>query len=164
MNSTARIARRFALLTLITAASAAPAIAQSGHVVVQADKLQWGAAPPILPAGAQIAVLEGNPAEKGPVTLRLKFPAKYEIPAHWHSMTERVTVMSGSFHVGMGDKLDRETSQTLAPGGYVSLPAKMHHFAWTSAPTVVQISLEGPFDLFYVNPADNPTKGAVQAK
>ena len=73
-------------------------------------------------------------------------------------MTERVTVLSGALHVGMGDKLDRKASQTLEPGGFVSLPAKMNHFAWTATPTVVQISLEGPFDIFYVNPADDPTK------
>jgi quercetin dioxygenase-like cupin family protein len=126
------------------------------HVLVPADKVQWGPAPPILPAGAQIAVLEGNPAEKGPIVMRLKLPANYNIPAHWHSMTERLTVLSGSFHAGMGDKLDRKASQTLEPGGYVMLPANMRHFAWTSAPTIVQINLEGPFDLFYVNPADNP--------
>jgi hypothetical protein len=110
----------------------------------------------VLPPGAQLAVLEGNPAEKGALTLRLKLPANYEIPAHWHSMTERLTVLSGSFHVGMGDKLDRRASQTLDPGGYVTLPARMHHFAWTSAPTIVQLNLEGPFDIFYINPADNP--------
>jgi hypothetical protein len=136
--------------------AAGTVFAQSAHVLVLADKVQWGAAPPFLPAGAQIAVLEGNPSEKGPVTLRLRFPANYDIPAHWHSMTERVTVLSGALHVGMGDKLDRRASQTLEPGGFVSLPANMHHFAWTAMPTVVQISLEGPFDIFYLNPADNP--------
>ena len=116
----------------------------------------------MLPAGAQIAVLEGNPSEKGPVTLRLRLPANYNIPAHWHSMAERVTVLSGALHVGMGDKLDRTASQALKPGGFVSLPANMHHFAWTAAPTVIQISLEGPFDIFYVNPADNPQKTQTQ--
>ena len=117
----------------------APGVAQSTHVLVPADKVQWGPAPPHLPAGAQISVLEGNPSEKGAVTLRLKFPANYAIPPHWHSMTERVTVLSGALHVGMGDKLDRQASQTLESGGFVSLPARMHHFAWTAEPTVVQI-------------------------
>jgi hypothetical protein len=140
----------------------APSLAQSTHIVVPADKVQWGPAPPVLPAGAQIAVLEGNPAEKGPLTLRLKLPANYNIPAHWHSMPERVTVLSGSFHVGMGDKLDRQKSQTLEPGGFVFLPSMMRHFAWTSAPTVVQLNLEGPFDIFYVNPADNPQKTSTK--
>ena len=129
--------------------------AQTAHVVVPVDRVQWGPAA-VLPAGAQIAVLEGNPSEKGPITLRLKFPANYDLPAHWHSMTERVTVLSGMFNIGMGDKLNRKATMPLEPGGFVSLPANMRHFAWTSAPTIVQINLEGPFDLFYVNPADNP--------
>jgi ChrR-like protein with cupin domain len=143
---------------------AAWSAAQSAHILVPADKVQWSPAPPVLPAGAQIAVLEGNPAEKGPITMRLKLPANYNIPAHWHSMQERVTVLSGSFHAGMGDKLDKQSSATLEPGGFVMLPAKMHHFAWTSAPTVVQINLEGPFDIFYVNPQDDPTKKPAAKK
>jgi len=158
MSHIRRSVVQFVMLASLVTAGGAAAVAQSAHVVVPADKMQWGPAPPVLPAGAQIAVLEGNPSEKGPVVLRLKFPSNYEIPAHWHSMTERVTVMSGSFHIGMGDKLSRTASQTLMPGGFVSLPANMRHFAWTSAPTVVQINLEGPFDIFYVNPADNPQK------
>ncbi len=135
-----------------------PLFAQSTHVLVMADKVQWAPAPPFLPAGAEISVLEGNPSEKGEVTLRLRFPANYNIPPHWHSMTERVTVLSGALHVGMGDKLDRKASQSLEPGGFVSLPAKMHHFAWTASPTVVQISLQGPFDIVYINAAEDPQK------
>lgn len=147
-----------ATLALVLTMTVAPAVAQSTHVLVPADKVQWGPAPPQLPAGAQVSVFEGHPAEKGALTLRLKFPADYSIPPHWHSMAERVTVLSGALYVGMGDTLDRQASQTLEPGGFVSLPAKMHHFAWTATPTVVQITLEGPFDIFYVNPADDPQK------
>jgi ChrR-like protein with cupin domain len=134
-----------------------PLVAQSHHVLVKADEVKWAPAPP-LPAGAEIAVLEGDPHAKGTVTLRLKFPANYDIPAHWHSMTERVTVLTGALNVGMGDKLDRTASQRLDPGGFVSLPGKMNHFAWTTTPTIVQINLEGPFDIFYVNPADDPLR------
>ena len=158
MSITRCLTVQLASLALGLTFAAGAVVAQSNHVLVPADKVQWGPAPPALPAGAQIAVLEGNPSEKGPVVLRLRFPANYNIPAHWHSMTERITVLSGAFHVGMGDKLDRQASQTLEPGGFVSLPASMRHFGWTTTPTVVQINLEGPFDLFYVNPADNPQK------
>lgn len=156
MKTNRSVMRRIPALAFVLALLTGPLIAQSGHLVVPADQVRWASAPPVLPAGAELAVLEGNPAESGPVTMRLRMPAGYEIPAHWHSMVERVTVLSGSFHVGMGDKLDRTASQTLEPGGFVSLPAKMHHFAWTSGPTTVQISLQGPFDLYYVNPSDNP--------
>ena len=140
------------------ALAARPAAAQSTVVLVPANKVQWAPAPPFLPSGAQIAVLEGDPSKKGPVTLRLRFPANYDIPAHWHSMTERVTVLTGALQVGMGDKIDRHASQTLAPGGFVALPASMHHFAWTATPTDVQINLDGPFDIFYVNASEDPQK------
>ena len=158
MSITRRATIQLAVFALGLTMAVAPAVAQSTHVLMPADKVQWGPAPPHLPAGAHVSVLEGNPAEKGAVTLRLRFPANYSIPPHWHSMTERVTVLSGALHVGMGDTLDRKASQTLEPGGFASLPAKMHHFAWTASPTVVQITLEGPFDIFYVNPADDPQR------
>ncbi len=135
---------------------AVTADAQSTHVVVPADAVQWAPAPPQLPPGAQIAVLDGNPTMKGLVTLRLKFPANYAVPPHWHSMTESVTVLSGALHIAMGDTLDRAAGQALEPGGFVSLPAGMHHYAWVASPTIVQINLEGPFDIHYVNPSEDP--------
>ena len=158
MKTITSVSVPFACLALALAIAIAPARAQSAHVLVPADKVQWGPAPPVLPPGAEISVLEGNPHEKGPVTLRLKFPANYNVPPHWHSMTERVTVLSGALHVGMGDTLDRQSSQKLEPGGFVLLPAKMHHFAWTKTTTVVQINLEGPFDIFYINATEDPQK------
>jgi hypothetical protein len=147
-----------ALVVASLAAAASLASAQDRHVLVPADKVQWMPAPPFLPPGAKLAVLEGNPAEKGAVTLRLQLPANYVIPAHWHSMDERVTVLTGTLYVGMGDELDRAASQALAPGGFVSLPAKMHHYAWVKAGAIVQINLEGPFDIYYINPSEDPQK------
>jgi hypothetical protein len=157
MNITHRAATLSAIVTALTLFSAA-ALAQSTHVLVPADQVQWGPAPAVLPPGAQIAVLEGNPGAPGDLTLRLKLPANYDIPPHWHSMTERVTVLSGALHVGMGDAIDREHSTALAPGGFVSLPSQMHHYAFTRTPTVVQINLQGPFDIFYVGAADAAQK------
>lgn len=139
-------------------------VAQVSHAPVNADNLQWGPAPPVLPPGAQMSVLEGNPGAKGAVTLRLKLPANYDIPPHWHSMDERVTIISGALRVGMGDAIDRHHSETLAPGGFVSLPAKMHHYAWTTTPTIVQINLDGPFDIFYLNAADDPQRAKTSTR
>ena len=151
--------RTAALLGLAVLATVVPgALAAQNHVIQPPSQVTWGPAPPMLPAGAEIAVLAGDPGKPAPYAVRLKFPAHYDIPAHSHPTDEHVVVTSGALHVGMGDKLDRHASQTLEPGGFVSLPASMRHFAWTTAPTVVQINLEGPFDIFYVNPADNPQK------
>src|SRR5215471_4772769 len=163
MRTISSVVRVAVILSSLSFASG-PVFAQTQHILVPADKVQWAPAPPIMPAGAQIAVLEGNPAEKGPIVMRLKFPANYTIPPHWHSMTERLTVLSGIFNVGGGDTVDRLGSQALGAGGFVSLPAQMHHYAWVTTPTVVQINLEGPFDLFYVNPGDDPQKAAPVSK
>ena len=125
---------------------------------MQPEEIKWGAAPPVLPAGAELAVLAGDPAKSGPVTMRLKMPAGYEIPAHWHPTDERLTVISGHFAIGMGDALDKKKSKTLKASGYGIAPANMHDFAWTKSGAVVQIDLMGPFGITYVNPADDPSK------
>jgi len=161
MKISHRVVVPFVSALLCVATGATRGLAQEQHhLVVPVDKVQWGPAPPILPPGAQLAVLEGNPGAKGPVVMRLKLPANYVISPHWHSMHERITVISGTFNIGNGDAVDRKASQPLTAGGFLSLPAKMHHYAWVKDPTVVQINLEGPFDLFYVNAADDPQKKA----
>ena len=99
-------------VTLVAALTTGVAgMAQDKHVIVPSGDVQWGPAPAALPPGAQISVLEGDPGRKGTVTLRLKFPARYTVPPHWHSMTERVTVLSGTLNIGMGDKLDHQASR-----------------------------------------------------
>jgi uncharacterized RmlC-like cupin family protein len=151
---------RFACITVgVLLCTASPVMAQDKPALFPASSnVTWGPAPPSLPKGAEIAVLTGDPTKAGPFIIRLRLPAGYEIPAHHHSTTENVTVLSGSFHAGMGDKLDKKGSQGFEPGGFASLPAKMNHFAWASSPTIIQIEAEGPFDIVYVNPADNPAK------
>jgi quercetin dioxygenase-like cupin family protein len=88
--------------------------------------------------------------------IRLKMPAGYKIAAHNHPTAEMVTVLSGDFHLGMGDKLDEGKSIQLTSGGYAEAPAQMNHYAWTSSSTIVQVHGQGPFAITYVNPADDP--------
>ena len=131
-------------------ALAAPAQAQ-----VNSADLEWGPALPVFPAGAQMAVLSGDPGKSGTFVIRLKMPADYKIPAH-HHQTEYVTVISGDFSLGMGDKLDETKSAHLTAGGFAEAPAQMNHFAWTKGGAVVQVMMEGPLAMTYVNPADDP--------
>ena len=120
--------------------------------------LKWMPAPPVLPKGAQIAVLSGDPTKAGTFIIRLKLPANYAIPVHHHPTTENVTVLSGTLYAGMGDKLDRSASKPFVADGFAGLPAEMNHYAWTKEPAVIQIEAEGPFAFTYVNPADDPSK------
>jgi quercetin dioxygenase-like cupin family protein len=114
--------------------------------------------PPSLPQGAKIAVLEGNPTKEGPFVFRVKVPDGYRIPPHTHPKSERVTIISGSFHLGMGEKFDPKHAQTLSAGTYGTWPAGMKHFVWVEGETVVQFHGEGPWVINYVNPADDPRK------
>jgi quercetin dioxygenase-like cupin family protein len=146
-----------AALALVAALQTSVAQNHKGQAVTP-EKIQWGPAPPVLPKGAEMAVLAGDPSKRGAFTARLKMPAGYKIAAHQHPTAEAVTVISGAFHVGMGDKLDETLAEKLGPGGFVDLPANMNHFAFASVETVVQINSEGPFTIKYVNPSDDPSK------
>jgi len=126
------------------------------------DAMRWGDAPPSVPKGAKIAVLSGDPSKSGPFTMRLKLPPNYRIPAHTHTQSENLTVLSGALYLGMGDKLDVQKGQALKAGGFHFLPGKTQHYAYTKAATVVQVHGDGPFDINYVNPADNPDTSAKQ--
>jgi anti-sigma factor ChrR (cupin superfamily) len=105
-----------------------------------------------------MAVLSGDPGKAGEFVIRLKMPAGYKIPAHHHPTDEYVTVMSGDFSLGMGDKLDPSKSAALAPGGFAEAPKAMNHYAFTKEGAVVQVSADGPFVMTYVNPKDEPTR------
>ena len=127
------------------------------HMMATSDELKWvdiGSLPP----GAKLAVIEGPLNQAGPLTFRLKFPANYEIPAHWHPAIEHVTVISGTFNMGTGDKLDRAKTKALTAGGIAIMQPKTTHYAWTKDETIVQVHGMGPWGVTYVNPADDPRK------
>ncbi len=132
------------------------------HTVVTGDAVKWGPAPPSLPPGAQAAILVGSPAQEGPFVLRLKFPAGFVVPPHRHSKDEFVTVISGRFAVGTGEKLDRTTMKALPAASFVHLPAGMPHYAAADGETIVQINGTGPFDVKYIDPKDDPRLAKTQ--
>ena len=127
------------------------------HMMATPDELKWADVPSV-PAGAKVAVIEGPLNEAGPITFRLKFPADYKLPAHWHPGIEHVTVISGTFHMGAGDKLDASKTKPLSAGSVAIMQPKTHHFAYTKEETIVQVHGVGPWAITYVNPADDPRK------
>ena len=135
-----------------------PAFAADEHVTIAPDAVKWNQGPPFLPKGAQFSVITGDPSKEGPYVIRLKFPAGFKVPAHFHPNDENITVISGTFGFGMGDKLDESKGTTLKAGGFVRAPKGMQHFAYATEETVVQIHAIGPGGITYVNPADDPRK------
>ena len=164
--STARNASAWLVTGALACATfAAPAIGQgtgSAHTFLTPTDIKWGDAPPSLPKGAKIAVLQGDPGKDGPFVLRLLLPAgQYKIAPHWHTQDEQVTVIAGMLYIGLGDKFSKRAARALPRGGFHFLPAKEHHYAFTNSRTIVQINGNGPFDLNYVDPADDPQKAKM---
>jgi quercetin dioxygenase-like cupin family protein len=158
--------KRFTIVVVaLTALFASTLFAQhgegsKGHVMLNAQGLKWGPAPPGLPKGAKIAVLSGDPTKPGYFTFRAKMPAGYTIRPHWHSNDEHVTVLEGTFNMGLGEKLDKKMARSLSVGGYAVMPKGVRHFAIAGGKgALIQVQAMGPFDINYVNPADDPRKG-----
>ena len=131
--------------------AAAPA-----HTMLTSGDVKWGEPPPMLPPGAKMAVLYGDPAKPGLFVIRAKTPAGYKIPAHSHPSDETVTVLSGTLMMGMGDKLDAKVAKPLPAGAFAMMPARTNHFAISKTDTVIQVVAIGPLEFNYVDPRDDP--------
>ena len=118
--------------------------------------IEWKAGPAALPPGAKMAVLEGDPTKEGPFVVRFQFPEGYHVPAHTHPKTERVTVIAGALYLATGEALDRNSAKKLPAGSFGYWPAGMEHTAWSEGETVIQLHGIGPWQINYVNPADDP--------
>ena len=119
-------------------------------------EIKWKDGPASLPAGAKFAVLEGDPAKEGFFTMRLWLPDGFKIPPHWHPKVEHVTVISGTFNLGMGEKFDQSITRELTAGTFGYWAAGMRHFAWAKGETVIQLHGIGPWMITYVNASDDP--------
>lgn len=138
------------------AATSAPSSARtSGHDAVR-DDIKWGPAPSVFPAGAEFAVMQGDPSKAEPFTIRLRFPNGYRIPPHIHPTLENVTVIAGTFLAGMGERFVESEMKVFGRGDFASIPANHPHYAMARGQTVVQVHSVGPFAMTYVDPADAP--------
>lgn len=129
---------------------------EDNHLLLVPGDLKWVDAPPSLPPGAKVALMEGDPQRPGPFTMRFKLPPNYRVSPHWHPADEHVTVISGTFYMGLGDTFNEAAGKALTTGGFGMMKAGVRHFAWTQVETVIQVHAIGPWALNYVNPADDP--------
>jgi quercetin dioxygenase-like cupin family protein len=139
------------------AAPTPPAEAPGAHVMLAPKALKWRPFPPG-GAGAKLAVLSGDPDKPGPFVIRIRQPAGSRIPPHWHPTDEHVTVVKGTMYFAMGERFRTHGAREMPAGSYLLLPAKMAHFAWTAkkGESIVQVHGMGPFQVIFVNPADDP--------
>ncbi len=129
------------------------------HAIIRPVDITWKTLRP----GAEIATISGDPDKAGsPFVIRFRYHGKARIPPHWHPVDEHLTVLGGTFRIGMGERGDESAATPLDAGAYAFVPAKMAHYAWADADTTIQVHGIGPFVINYVNPADDPSKGGRQ--
>ncbi|MGA7837844.1 MAG: cupin domain-containing protein [Ignavibacteriaceae bacterium] len=119
---------------------------ENGQIQLNEKDLVWRSGMP----GTLISILEGDPKSDSLYTLRLKIPANYIVKPHSHTSNERVTILSGSVYVGLGDKIDKNNSVKFIAGGYYVNPPDLHHYVWTDEPAEIQITGIGPWVVNYV--------------
>lgn len=142
--------------------AASPGATASQHTMVTPKEMRWKPGPAALPPGSQMVVIEGDPAAAGKLfTFRLRLPAGYRIPPHFHPADEHLTIISGEFIMGMGEKVDESNVQALPAGSFAVMPVNVRHYAFTRQPTVVQVHAVGPWGITYVNPEDDPRNTAT---
>jgi quercetin dioxygenase-like cupin family protein len=129
---------------------------KAGHIMVDAAQLKWMPAPPSLPPGGQMAVLDGDPSKPGMFALRVKLPDGYTVPPHWHPTAENLVILSGTLMLGVGDKMDESTMHALTVGSFTKMPAKTRHYVRTKGETIFHLYGTGPFSVTYVNAKDDP--------
>jgi hypothetical protein len=164
-NHVLRFAIGIALLPLLVASAVLgqgkkDAVAVDAHKIVRFGNLKWT---PIM-KGCDLAAVSGDPSADGaPFVLRIRCVDGAKIPAHWHPADENVTVLKGTFLVGLGEAFDESKLQTMNVGNYTLMPKEMRHFAACKGETIVQVHGMGPFQVNWVNPADVPPPDAPAA-
>lgn len=155
-----------ALLSIVVLAMAASSQEKKegteAHKIVHFGDLKWT---PII-KGCDLAPVAGDmDAEGAAFVLRIRCADGAKIPAHWHPTDENVTVLKGTFLVGMGETFDESKLQTMNVGNFVTMPKEMRHFAMSKGETIVQVHAMGPFKVNWVNPSDvQPPDAPAAAK
>jgi mannose-6-phosphate isomerase-like protein (cupin superfamily) len=127
------------------------------HIMLTPPDLKWEDCTGPLPPGAKCTTIEGNRSAPNVLfTYRVKMPDSYKIAPHFHPADEHLTVISGTFNMGMGDKFDMKASKPMTAGSFMVMPKGHAHFAWTKGETILQVHAIGPWGLTYVNPKDDP--------
>ena len=154
-----RTHRAYAAVLALASLGSCGLMQEGHHVIARPEDTTWGPASPKLPPGAQFAVLAGDPSRPGhPYVFRVRLPDGYSVPPHSHPMDENVTVIQGVFRLGFGTRFDRGAMHELTAGAYAMLPEGLAHYNEVKGETILQFHGLGPYDVTYVNAADDPSR------
>jgi anti-sigma factor ChrR (cupin superfamily) len=137
----------------------AVAVAQTaplGVVALTPAEMKWETQGRLAASGMEQLNLVGDPAKPGPYTLRLKFPKGFKIAPHTHPDSREVTILSGTFATGYGEKFDTASLKILTAGSFYTEPANVPHYIEIEEDVVLQVTGMGPSERRFVNPLDNP--------
>jgi hypothetical protein len=122
--------------------------------IFDTSKLEWKDYPGL--PGVKFVVLAGNPSEAGLYVIRAKFAPHNMSRPHWHPEARYVTVITGTWWVGTGDKFDPENTNPVPAGGFaIHTPGKVHYDGAKDEEAIVQITGMGPSGTY---PAELPGK------
>lgn len=131
-------------------------------IQIDASAVPWKPAPPSMPKGTMLAVLEGDPKSDGIFTMRMKIPPGFALPAHTHPRDERITVLEGSVFVGLGDVVDKTKGRKFEKGAFYVTPTPLPHFIWSDEGATLQITGSGPWEVHPVAaPSSQPAQGTA---
>ena len=131
--------------------------AEQFMLVPSPSDLTWGDTGPQFP-NTQVVILEGDPGNPGPVTLRFRCPANYKFFPHTHPGPERVTVLKGAMLIAIGPKYDASALKEVKVGGYMVIPTEAPHYGECRGDTIIEIHTTGPLGTTYVNASEDPSK------
>jgi quercetin dioxygenase-like cupin family protein len=129
-----------------------------GTLLLKPADIQWGPGPAVLPPGAKAAVLYGDPTKNGLFSMRFKLPTGYRVPPHTLPTAGLFTVVSGTFRIGMGEKVDLSKAEAMPAGSFIAISPDTAHFVAVDEETVVQLNNIGPWTLAYIDPKDDPRR------
>ncbi|MBC5808430.1 MAG: hypothetical protein DLM53_11145 [Candidatus Eremiobacter antarcticus] len=146
LSTVCAIVAALGLASAVSADSTSMSNASAAPKIVTPDSLNWAPVPGL--AGAMQALVYGDLNKAESVnTVRIKLADGTKIPIHSHDADERVTVLSGTFMVGVGHSVDMASMKALSPGSFVYVPAGVYHYAMAKGETVVQVTAKGSMAL-----------------
>ena len=116
---------------------------------------------PGYPPGYDRAVLEGKMESDGAHTYRVRIPPHFRASPHTHPSEEHITVLKGTWYLGLGNEFDEKRMQAFEAGSFVIIPAGLPHYVMTgSEETVIQAHGVGRVGISYVTAQSERASGA----